>query len=252
MSARLERILNKLAHKHAFHLLHNLPNDNSRLQVLADGLAKHGIVVMTGNMAQAEAEATVNKWVAAMGNLYNVLTDNLFLGLGTISATYADNQHPPVIVLEGEPAPVMQVLAGYVIPYVALKQHDKLISQAELRGIMSILVEELEGSNLPTVQINQMVAEGADILRHLLELPIQQVTLTSFARPLFQQLQQQGTPPPPPKPSSLPEPPPDEPFTETGQMFRVRIPLHPILGKNNADKPQRKPPVPLPPKRKNQ
>ena len=252
MSIRIERVLTKLAHQHAFHLLHTLPEDNTRLQVLADGLARHGVLVVTADMPDQNTDAIVNKWVSMYGSLYTLIIGRLFPSFRDLRATYADNQHPPVVVIQGEVKAVMEALGGYIVPFVALKQHDKLISEAELRGVMAIILDALDGQSINRDIYDQMVRDGIIILHDMLQLPIKHVALTSFARPLFQQLKQQGQQPSP-KPPNIPEPPPDDPLTETGKMFRVQIPLNPLIGRHkrdrNGENGGRKPPVRLPPRK---
>lgn len=262
MKARMERILKKLAQRHAPYLLNNVPADmDERLRLLADGLAKNGVLVIVAEVPSDNFEQRVSEWVGAYGDMYFLLVQALFPSLAHLDPVYADDNRPPIVVVEGQPAALMAVLGGYVAPYLALRQRDKLVSEAELRGVMQFILDELEASDLPQGIYTQLWREGVKVLHRLLRMQVTHYAVTSFARPLFQQIQQEQlqvqhspqpnkpeqhrTPPPPPE--MLPEEPPVE-ETDSAELFQSNIPM--FLSTRKKGETGRLPPVPLPPKRK--
>jgi hypothetical protein len=164
--------------------------------------------------------------------------------------------------MEGQPAALIAVLGGYVAPFLALRQHDRMLSQAELRGVMQFILDELEAADLPRQKYTYLWQEGVKILLRLFKMDVEHYAVTSFARPLFEQIQQEQiqaehTPPqtqapaqhrkPPPPPELLPEEPPPVDETDSAELFQNNIPLFSSARKNGE---QRRPPVPLPPRNK--
>lgn len=248
---RLLRILTKLAQRYAIFLLSQQPqNIEKRLTFLADGLAKNGVLVIGSDFISGDSGTRVNQMVEQYAHLYNLLTHNLFPSFTQLEAKYADNQQPPMILLIGESSAVITVLGSYVVPYVAIKQRDKLVSDMELRGVMAFILDALEAGDLPKPHYDSLWQQGMGYLRNLVQLPVRQVALTSFARPLFQEIQQQtGKPPLPPE---MPAPKADDPLTATQQLFTVNIPTNPAADLARRRKSQtndngRKPPVRVPP-----
>lgn len=240
MTARLERILTKLAKTHAPHLLNAAEVDYRRL---AHQLAGYHLLVITVQIPSIVIESRdthIQRWVNAYARFYQLLTQALFPSYADLSARYADDQLPPVVVLEGEASPVIQVMSGYVVPYLASRQAQALTSEAELRGLMSIVLEELEAHDLPRERYDLLLTDGVGALRRLLALPLQHVSLTDFDRPVFDAIPQ--------RPESMPvdkaadpvytletlNEEADEPQTPTEQMFVVPISV----------KSKRRPPIP--------
>jgi hypothetical protein len=247
-NTRLDAILTRLARKHVPYLLNTPAADESRLRLLAGALAKEGVLVLMGVLPDdltATKEAHVNAWISTYGSLYVLLAGALFPSLTGVNAVYADNLLPPVIVMEGSCSAVMAVFAGYVVPYIAARQNAATMSEAELRGVMMMVLDELEGRDLPPARYNQVCNDGIAFLRHLLQGKVDTISLTDFARPIFQELKT----PPPPKPPALPPDVPEANRVEkmkTQEMFVTQVPIFfkPPPGKNQPGKPR--PPV-LPP-----
>jgi hypothetical protein len=192
MKARMERILIKLAQRHAPYLLTNLSADiDARLRVLADGLAKNGVLVIAGAVPDENYHGRVSEWVGGYGDLYQLLVQGLFPSLARFDPVYADNNRPPIVVMEGQPAALIAVLGGYVAPFLALRQHDRMLSQAELRGVMQFILDELEAADLPRQKYTYLWQEGVKILLRLFKMDVEHYAVTSFARPLFEQIQQE-------------------------------------------------------------
>ncbi|MCZ2096157.1 MAG: hypothetical protein LC121_07810 [Anaerolineae bacterium] len=97
--------------------------------------------------------------------------------------------------------------------------------EVEVVGMMDMILEELEATDLPRDDYRRLRDDGAAMLRQLLDAPVRQLPLTPPARPIFEDMAaqrpadhqpadlpiemvigtQQALPPPP---ADLPEPPP--------------------------------------------
>jgi hypothetical protein len=264
MSARLERILVKLARQHAPHLA--LPQRDEQmteaehLQRLARALNAYSLLVLAGDLPPEVFKARemyIHEWITAYGQFYNLLAHALFPSFSRIQAYYADDHLPPVVVIQGEATPVIHAMAGFVVPYLAIRQQSESVSDLELRGLMNIVLEELEGGDLSPAVVTYLVDQGVGILKTLLAAKVQHVALTAFERPILSELEIRvpaaAAPPPeaiPERPGALPEQqaltyaleqlPEDEndPPTPTEEMFSVDIPL------GFGPKSPRRPPVP--------
>jgi hypothetical protein len=263
MNARLERILVKLAKQHAPHLVPpgwEQTNPDQRLGDLARRLASYNVLVMIGHVPPdlvSAKETHIQSWVNEYGHLYSLLAHNLFPSYITISAQYADDQLPAIIVVRGASTPIMHMLAGFIAPYIAARQPQPVGSEAELHGIMALVLDELEADDLPPAQFRRLRLEGAAILRRLLTTPVRQIGLTPFERPLFFPNPQPAvaapaklpeappaSPPPPPPTFELPEldEEPEAPPTPTEQLFKTTIPMRSDSQPGSA--PKRRLPVP--------
>lgn len=264
MKARMERILKKLAQRHRPYLLHNLPADiDERLRLLADGLAKEGVLVIVGDVPPDNYEAQVSHWIGAYGDLCLLMAKGIFPSLAKLEAVYADNNRPPIVVIDGQPAAVMEQLGRYVAPFLAMRQKDNRVTDAELRGLMQFMLDELEAQDLASAIYNHMWQEGIKILRYLLHLDVTHYAVTSTARPLMLQFQreqaqmlhipQMPTKQPdahikaPPPPEMLPEEPLPIEETDSAELFQANIPLFPSNRRSGDDIKRRTLPVRLPP-----
>ncbi len=256
MISRLERILYKLAYQNAPHLVppgwSRSGDPIERVQLLARKLATYNVTVLIGELEPqllSLKELYIQDWLRSYGQMYTLLKDALFPSFGGISAQYADNRLPAVVVFRGEAAPVITMFSGYITPYLAVRQTSK-VPELELRGFMDFILTELEAGNLSRPAYLHLQQNGVGILRQMLGATVRHVSLTSFDKPVIEALQppsikQQSTPPP----AYLPEeqerklhyelehlPEDDEPETPTEQMFLHDIPL--------TRTKQRRPPVP--------
>lgn len=207
MDQRLDKILTRLAQRHAPELLRQLPAGKAeRLPILARRLASYNLLVLLGEVAQPvtspDTIMRVQTWADGYIRLYSLLAHHLFPSFSHISAQYADDKLPVVIVIKGAATPLMHVLAGFVSPFIEQRQAQRTVSEVELLGLMDTLLDELEASDLPREDYKSVRADGVAILKDMLRSPVRQLSLTPFDRPLFSDLPQ---PPAPSLPSTLPE-----------------------------------------------
>ncbi|QPC83577.1 hypothetical protein G4Y79_04115 [Phototrophicus methaneseepsis] len=240
MTTRIENILSRLAQRHDSTLLNHPAEGVERLHMLANGLVRQGILVLMGEITQAQAaqqSQIINTWVALYGDLYYALTQALFPSFTHIDAVYADDQLPPVVVITGECVPVIRAIAGYAVPYAAQRQGTKP-SEAELRGIMTYMLDDLEAGDMPRAAYEALAQYGIQSLRQLCQQPVRHIALTDFVRPIFGEQT--------PRPSTIPDQPQAE--QETDGLFTSEIPIF-FRRQQNGPNPPRKPPLPDLPKR---
>ncbi len=215
-SARLERNLIAVARRYAPTLIPagwQQPGDyRGALSDLARGLATYNVLVLAG----AAPQASVKRWTDGYQAFYSAMTSALFPSYGRVSAFYLDQEQPLLVALYGEATPVIVALAGFVAPYVVVRQGTRPL-EVELVGMMDMILEELEATDLPREDYRRLRDAGASLLRELLEGDFRQLALTPAARPIFDEMNAQrgsaASPAPaaqhvpPPMPADLPEPP---------------------------------------------
>lgn len=220
-SARLERNLIAAARRYAPTLIpagwQKAGDYSGSLPNLARALATYNVLVMGGEAPQN----AVKGWTDGYQGLYRVLCEALFPSYAKISAFYLDQEQPLLVGLFGEATPVIVTLAGYVTPYVVARQGTRPL-EVELFGMMDMILEELEATDLPRDEYRRLRDSGAGLLRDLLNGGVRQLAITPPARPIFDEMAAQrpvtqAPPPPPatlpqeqqapPKPSDLPAPP---------------------------------------------
>jgi len=189
---RFERILYKLAQRHAPHLTPagwSQGGDKlARVQKLARDLARYSVLVMVGNLAQPKAiDVQVGQWVNLHAQFYGLLARSLFPTFSNIQAQYADNLTPPVVVLIGDASPVLNTMSGIVLPYLAMRQPKAdEVSDGELLALMDILLKDLEAGDLPSAVYADIQHQCAGLLRHLLKGGVTHVMLTLFDKPVLE------------------------------------------------------------------
>jgi hypothetical protein len=228
-SARLERNLIAAARRYAPTLIpagwQKSGDYSGSLPNLARALATYNVLVMAGDAPQS----AVKGWTDGYQGLYRILSEALFPSFMKISAFYLDQEQPLLVALYGEATPVMVTLAGYVTPYIVARQGTRPL-EVELFGMMDMILEELEATDLPRDEYRRLRDSGAGLLRELLNSGVQQFALTPPARPIFDEMAAQRPPeqrpaPPttlpqeqaktiPPKPTDLPAPPPPSDLPE--------------------------------------
>ncbi len=250
MTARLERILYKVSQQHAPILTppgwNQTGDPINRIQKLARALAGYNITILVGELAPEllhQKDQYVQEWVRQYALMYHLLAQGLFPSFGKINAQYADDRLPPVIVFYGEATPIVSVLSGYITPYVAVRQATAA-SDLELRGLMTVILDELEAGDLPHAVYDAMLAQGVNILKQMLQSTLRHVSLTLFDKPIIETIQQTQRDTSPPKVLEarqlnyeleyLPED--NNPPTPTEEMFVVNVPLR--------QSSTRRPPVP--------
>jgi len=225
---RLETILKMLVKQVTGQL--DIPQDsfNGRVEQLANRLANEGVIVLVGDLHpnhRGQRNQHLQNWVNAYAELYYLLNVGLFETTDEPSAYVADNKYPLVVVFEAQTLVVMRVLSDLIIPYIALRQADGKASRAELRGMIEMMLEELEASNLPHESYTHIRDRGVILLDTLLKSEVRQVSLTNFSRQfLIDTGTTQTTVQDSPRPDSLPELPMQKPNT---------MPLSPKTSPNN-------------------
>lgn len=222
MTSRVERILTKLAHSEIPYVLQQVPQDyDTRMRFLADELSLNGVMVLAGTIKSDNVRDAVNKWATAYVDLYKLLTSVIFPDYMTYRVVYADKQHPPLLVFHGDLSAMTAVMAGYVTPYIAAKQRQGLVSEAELLGLMTYILEALAADDLSRDETEYLHINGQRMIMNLLTLPVQHFSLTNFTRPLFTSMPKHDNPSP--APAELPEPPFTERPTDTQELFTRAI-----------------------------
>lgn len=242
MVTRLNGILTSLAQNYAYHLLQKAPAkvDDVRVRYLADSLANNGFLIIVADIPENSFDVLMRVWINNYNRLYNVISSMLFPMYTSINIGTADAMRPPVVVIQGESTAVIQVMAGYIVPYVAMRQHTNTISDAEIIGLMTYILADLEADELPRRQYDELSRQCAQIIRDLIRLPIEHYSLTVMKKPLFQQ--NHVVPKQMPDKKSRPAPPPNLPGT--GRLNPEHLngrPVRPVL-KSNQDKTQ---PMPI-------
>lgn len=188
MNARLNNILTTLAQQYDFALLQNAPTDEGRIYYLADKLADYGVLVITANIPINSYNFLTKTWMDNYYNLYTVFAKNLFPSTGDgITFALVDELRPPVALMQAKSTAVIQIMAGYVVPYIAMCQETSKISSPEIRGLLAYILEDLESSNIERAKYNRITNNGEEFIKRLIALPFQQHTLTTMKKPLFQQ-----------------------------------------------------------------
>lgn len=192
MNTRLKEILITLARQYAPQLLAIFgeagQSETEHIARIARGLAAYHFLVLVGEPptnAQVDQTRLVQEWVNTYRAFYNVMANTLFPSY-TITQVYStDLQMPLAVVLRGQSVPLMHILSGYIVPYVATRQQRPGASEAELWGLMDIVLNELAADDLPRRDYNRLRAEGATLLKRLLNSPIRQIALNGFDQPVL-------------------------------------------------------------------
>ena len=194
MDTRLEQILWTLAQQYASPLTQTWKREGDlalRLPTWARQLADYNVLVIMGDFPYSlqavgsNINQSIQTWVNGYGQLYQLLSRALFPSYTYLSAHYTDDKWPMVIYMQGAATPVIQRLAGYAVPFIVQRQLDKIVSEAELIGLMDLILDELEAGSLQRDTYKQLRGEGVEILKQLLAAQIRQLPLTEFDRQIF-------------------------------------------------------------------
>jgi hypothetical protein len=275
MTQRIERILTKLAQARAPELLamqHDTSPDG--LKQFARKLAGYELLIVMANVPthlQPEYQRYVQNWANAVSRFHDLLAQTLFPSYAQLKAMKADDQQPPVLVFEARISPMVEIMAGYLIPYIASRQSYTNVPEDELRTLVITMLRKLHAHDQPLPIYDILISDAMEQINRLIRLPVQHIALTDFDEPLFGEVTKPPTLPkapatlPPasgpaaptvsPQPTQEPiqEPQPefkleqledeDKSLTPTDRMF-----VHPIY-LNNSDRTDHHPPVMPPPKR---
>lgn len=194
MDQREENILVALAQQYAPQLLpmwDQRGTHDERLPRLARGLASYNILVIMADQPYSlqtinqDISGLLNDWVNGYVSLYRRLCQDLFPSYAQVSAHYTDERWPVVIYIRGEATPVIQRLAGFVAPYIVERQFSSVVSDAELIGLMDMILDELEAASLTRDKYKKLRDDAVIILKTMLNSAIQQIPVTEFDRPIF-------------------------------------------------------------------
>jgi hypothetical protein len=219
---RLEEILIRLAKTHAPVVIENWPAQRTEadaLGKLARRLADFNILVITGEMTPSLQHITqdptllLQDWVNTYGDLYSTFVTAIFPHqTPVISGHYTDSLWPVIIYLRGAITPVVQAIAEYITPFIAIRQTSPLLSNAELIGVIDLILRNLEGQDISLEARNLLYDRGPKLLDSLLNGDIHQYPLIPPAqdlfsnsrpmRPVTQQPQRPPQPPDRPRPST--------------------------------------------------
>lgn len=271
-SARLERALIAVARRYApgfvppgwasaGDYLYSLPD-------LARRLAAEGALVIA---AEARAEVmnvtlVYKDWADAYTNLYAHLSAALFPSFRNVSAFYVDQVQPPIAVIQGECAPLVAVLGGYIAPYASNRAGARP-SDIELRGILDIMLDDLEATDLNREDYSRLRDDAMILVRRLLDLPVQHIAIVPPAHAMLGTVEESTVHVPtsmpevhdlptlPPNlPESMPEappPPPTLPETPSAKPAAVDAPFPadavPIFFRPSKRDANDMPPPPVPP-----
>lgn len=230
---RFERLLYKLAEKYTpddvprrRDMVANPQDPTAHIRRLARRLAYDGVLVLVGNVPQEIRAAQVihvEDWVQSYSRLYRVLTAALLPSYAEIEAFYADNQMPVAVVLRGQALPVLGVMAGYIVPYVALRG-DKNAAQsgAEIGGLIDLMLKALAADDLTRTQTEDLKLACAGAIKRIMNATLKQISLTDFERPaldLLRRPRQQAA-----QSFDMTYIETADPQTPSEQLFRVPLP----------------------------
>ncbi len=215
---RLERVLTATARRYAPALLPASPAgagmDAAACARLAAGLARANVLVLPGTLQGEHGAASgvyYTDWVSLYAGLYTRLCEVLFPSFCEVSAYYADDAMPPIVLIHGAVMPVIDVMARYTAPFVAAAQAAALpIPDDALLGLAAQMLAALEAGDLQRMEYRRLQAECAMIMRQMIVCNVRQHSLTPPAPDLHLPQAAQPAPPPslpeaPPAPPSLPE-----------------------------------------------
>jgi hypothetical protein len=192
MKERLERTLIHIARRYAPPLVPigwAQPGDYPRaLSELAGALARYNVLVLLGDVPvpyTGDASVHIKLWADTYERLYLVLAQKLFPSYVNCTIYYADDNWPPIILLHGAATPLIVAMAGYIAPYIAARQSAVSVSDIELRGLMDLVLEELEASDLPRDEYQRLRNQAVEHIKDLLAVQVRQMPLTPAARPVF-------------------------------------------------------------------
>jgi hypothetical protein len=250
---RLQKALTNAARRYAPALLTSRSSGTplESDERLAAGLARNHVLVIGGSVPVSAAGMEgvyVSDWVGAYLSLYSRICAALFPSYLQVSAEYADDTYPPLVLIHGEVMPVIDALACCIAPFVAARQ-GQAVSDMELGGLMDHVLERLEADDLPREEFAALRRECIQLVRQLLESPVRQQRIT----PADPQLGLSELPPPPadlPEAIHSPPPMPDTLPESDFSSFRAgEVPVFFDVKRASAGRPVRRPPVPDLPER---
>ncbi len=256
----IELILINIARKFAPNLV---PQDWKRsgdlkkpLYTFARELANYHILVILGardNDAPQNNPVDVRETGEIYMRFYHLLAKQLFSSLPPrIDASYYSYSRATLMIMfDAEARGVIEVMAGYVAPYVVERQGSRALAPTELQGLMDKILQKLDAGDSTQAEYRLMREEGAEILKQMVTMRLRQLPLTRFDEPFFNEIVLPVLPP-----TSLPEeeetqrtrpfvdqtsvmPPAEEPdFIKTMREARQKPPPPPTLPEKAPAKPE--------------
>ncbi|MBI1276740.1 MAG: hypothetical protein GC179_01295 [Anaerolineaceae bacterium] len=216
MDQRDENVLVALTQQYAQPLLpmwDSRGTFDEKLPRLARGLASYNILVLMADQPyslqniQQNVGSLIQEWANHYVALYRRICQDLFPSFNQVSVHPTDHRWPIIIYLHGTATPVIQRMAGFVAPYIVERQFSPTVSEVELRGLMDLILDELEAGNLASGIYKKLRDDCIEILKHILATPVHQLSLTEFDRAIFSD-SQRLVPVRIEPPTSVPETPP--------------------------------------------
>jgi hypothetical protein len=262
--SRLERALIGAAARYAPSLVPAgwaAPGDYARLTrsrdplaALADGLAAEGTLPLLSTLPTdraREAGAIYQAWASHYTQLYSVLAAALFPSYRDVQALFADQAFPPIVLIVGGAVPVTLALAAYAAPFTAARRmQNRPASEVELRGLLDLMLDDLEADDLPRDRYRALRDEGAALIKAILNEPVIPLALTTPAPAIRAEIASMNATAPLSTPPASTPPPPSLPEQDAARSS----PVPPIFfdAGSAADRRtnRQRPPVPdLPPRR---
>lgn len=264
--SRLERALIGAAARHAPTLVPagwaqagdygRLTNSPNPLVNFADRLAAEGTLTLLSTLPHErarESNAIYQAWAEQHARLHLLLAETLFPSYRDVQALFADQVFPPIVLIVGSAVPVTMAVAAYITPFTAARRvQSHAASDVELRGLLDLLLDDLEADDLPRDSYRHLRDTGAAIVKDILASPVIPLALTTPAQTIRGET---VAPPAAAAPAPTPNTPPAAPLPpdlpEQGAASQPGTP--PIFFDPNraADRSgtRRRPPIPdLPPR----
>lgn len=272
---RIGRVVEQIARKlGAAHLVPDgwQPTTYSVRKLAYQLAVEHDMLIIVGRVPRAYMESRADYlrvWINNYVELYRLFSRTLF-GRGDASYSYGHQNPDTIVMITGDTAEVMAVMAGFVVPYIASRQ--QLVNapgDTEIRQIINAIIDELNGDDLEPDLRAVLMRDGTKLIRDMWRQPVRQFTLTDFVRHVVREI------PPPPQtlpqtngfvpdqPAEPPTVPPNLPeldlseedskdFGETQRLVRRLVPPAMPLPHGEDDRPSRMlPPLPPLPNRNN-
>ncbi|PJF38876.1 MAG: hypothetical protein CUN55_16010, partial [Phototrophicales bacterium] len=161
-----------------------------RIYRRAKELAQNGVLILVVNLPDVDshdASEQISLCVEEYTQLYKLLSHNLLPSWTGMRAEYNVTKYlPNIIVLKGDGAPLMRMLAFYVAPYITIRQQNNTASEAEIRILMTKMLDELTANDLPPESYNTLLHECVKSIAALVQMPLRQIALTNFEKQVFE------------------------------------------------------------------
>lgn len=193
----VEQILVRLARKYAPRLIASdwrKPGDLKKpLHILARQLANYHLLVLLAERPEQEDQtpvpAAVQECHEVYLRLYRLLAGVAFPSLTHVTSFFYHGRSTLIVVFEADARRVIEVLAGFVSPYVAERQGARAVANMELQGLMDKILQKLDLPSLAPEQHNQLRDEGVAIIKQMLKMRLRQIPLTWFDEPFFSEIE---------------------------------------------------------------